>query len=256
MNAPQHDPRSVDDDPTGMRALLRGLPDPGPMPPQLVDRIQASLAAERTGATVLDLETFRARRRPALRPVHWAAAAGLVAVAGGGLLATGSGGGLLTAFSGGTTSASTLSAGAESVARDSAGGAGIAGGPNTGSSVATGSGGPVAVIMTGASWSGTDLGPAARAALALPAPALPEQAADGPASGGPVGTPAGARECADALGVPTDATVLVDLGSHDGAPAALVVATSTTGAHTAYVVGRDCRHGDPQTRVGPQALAF
>lgn len=32
-------------DPTGMRELLRGLPDPGPMPSDLVDRIHASLAA-------------------------------------------------------------------------------------------------------------------------------------------------------------------------------------------------------------------
>ena len=36
--------RPVEDDPTGMRALLRSLPDPGPMPDHLVRRIQATLA--------------------------------------------------------------------------------------------------------------------------------------------------------------------------------------------------------------------
>ncbi len=39
------DPES-EDDPTGIRALLAALPDPGPMPASLVDRISASLAAE------------------------------------------------------------------------------------------------------------------------------------------------------------------------------------------------------------------
>ena len=35
-----------DDDPTGMRALLSSLPEPGPMPADLVARITASIAAE------------------------------------------------------------------------------------------------------------------------------------------------------------------------------------------------------------------
>ena len=38
--------RTLDPDPTGMRALLRSLPDPGPMPEGLVERITTSLAAE------------------------------------------------------------------------------------------------------------------------------------------------------------------------------------------------------------------
>ena len=35
-----------DHDPTGVRALLAALPDPGPMPPELIHRINRSLAAE------------------------------------------------------------------------------------------------------------------------------------------------------------------------------------------------------------------
>jgi hypothetical protein len=43
-----HTPGAGDenDDPTGVRALLSALPDPGPMPPELIRRISDSLAAE------------------------------------------------------------------------------------------------------------------------------------------------------------------------------------------------------------------
>ena len=42
-----HDDRTpVEHDPTGMRALLSSLPDPGPMPEDLVARITAALAHE------------------------------------------------------------------------------------------------------------------------------------------------------------------------------------------------------------------
>ncbi len=66
------------DDPTGMRALLSSLPDPGPMPTDLVERIEARLAVEQAhraqqassrGADlrsdgVLDLAAERSHRRP------------------------------------------------------------------------------------------------------------------------------------------------------------------------------------------------
>ncbi|KAB7745521.1 hypothetical protein GA707_06280 [Nostocoides sp. F2B08] len=42
-------PGDEDHDPTGVRALLASLPDPGPMPPELVRRISESLAAEQNG---------------------------------------------------------------------------------------------------------------------------------------------------------------------------------------------------------------
>lgn len=47
-------PGSEDGDPTGIRALLQGLPDPGPMPADLVARIEARLAAERAHLPVPD----------------------------------------------------------------------------------------------------------------------------------------------------------------------------------------------------------
>lgn len=93
-----HDPDHDHDDevdPTGIRDLLAGLPDPGPMPDDLVRRIEARLEVEQTvreqessrplgrhADRVVDLATERGRRRPA-RTLGWlgAAAAGLFVTA-------------------------------------------------------------------------------------------------------------------------------------------------------------------------------
>ena len=71
---PEGVPTGNDDaDPTGMRDVLSSLPEPGPMPEDLADRICASLEHEQRlraqphwGATapVHDLAQQRARRRP------------------------------------------------------------------------------------------------------------------------------------------------------------------------------------------------
>lgn len=79
-------------DPTGMRALLSSLPDPGPMPEDLVRRIEARLAVEahaaagstcreRSADRLVDLAAERSSRRP-VRTVA------LLGVAAAGLLAT------------------------------------------------------------------------------------------------------------------------------------------------------------------------
>ena len=81
-----------EDDPTGIRALLASLPDPGPMPDDLVERIGARLAVEQAhreqgGATsfaarsdsVIDLAAERSHRRPGRTvALMGAAAAGLL----------------------------------------------------------------------------------------------------------------------------------------------------------------------------------
>ena len=46
VSHPHDDTAPVEHDPTGMRALLASLPDPGPMPDDLVARISAALEAE------------------------------------------------------------------------------------------------------------------------------------------------------------------------------------------------------------------
>lgn len=91
---PEPDDHLPDDaDPTGIRELLAGLPDPGPMPDDLVRRIEARLEIEQTARAqeaphslgrhanrVVDLATERSRRRPGRTlAVLGAVAAGLVA---------------------------------------------------------------------------------------------------------------------------------------------------------------------------------
>lgn len=96
-------------DPTGVRAILAALPDPGPMPLDLVQRITASLAVERArcevmartdgspsdgNATVRSLSTARERRPWGARLPLIAAAASIVVLAGAvvmGLFVMGSG---------------------------------------------------------------------------------------------------------------------------------------------------------------------
>lgn len=254
MNAPQHDPRSVDDDPTGMRALLRGLPDPGPMPADLVARIQASLAeqphpqhshAEQPhaagGGRVVELEGYRSRRTARKGP--WlAAAAGLLAVAGGGVIASGGPTSMIAALGGGHSSASGVPASVERSPQDTA--------------ASAGSPAQVRVVMTNGAWSGTDLAAAASAALGARGTSAPTVNPSTPSSPalGAIATADGGRDCATALGVPADSTVLIDLGTHDGAPTALVVATTAQGQRTAYLVGRNCRTGHSELRIGPQPL--
>ncbi|GGK73681.1 hypothetical protein [Ornithinimicrobium pekingense] len=86
------DPEAHEHDPTGIRALLSALPDPGPMPQDLVERIEARLAVEhahREQATagglgsrsdsVVDLAAERSHRRPGRTvALLGAAAAGLL----------------------------------------------------------------------------------------------------------------------------------------------------------------------------------
>jgi hypothetical protein len=106
---PEHGSEGHEDDPTGVRALLASLPDPGPMPVDLVRRIEARLAVEQAhrehgspdglGArsdSVFDLAAERSHRRPG-RTVAMlgVAAAGLLVatVAIGELAGLGSAGG-------------------------------------------------------------------------------------------------------------------------------------------------------------------
>lgn len=84
----QLDGPGTEEDPTGIRDLLRTLPDPGPMPEDLVDRISALLDAEQERrreadaapeVPVVDLATRRSRRRPGRTLAYLgAAAAGLL----------------------------------------------------------------------------------------------------------------------------------------------------------------------------------
>jgi len=244
----------VEHDPTGMRALLAGLPDPGPMPPDLVTRITAALAAEAgtdagatasaapSPATVVPLP----RRRLGLR--HLGVAAAVVTAVGlGGVVLSGGASSLTASITAGGSSDSAA-AGGESVSKDAAGAGGRAVAPLV---PAAGTGG-VVVVMSGRSYTAADLADGARELLARPPEALPPLGAEAPGIG-PIGTPIGARACADALGVPADAGVLVDVADVDGRPGAVLV-TATGDTHSAYAVDRSCTTGNTGPASGPVAL--
>ncbi len=254
MNHTHDDDAPVEHDPTGMRALLAGLPDPGPMPDDLVARITAALDVEATAPALHAVPEADAspvgtvvplRRRPWTR--HLAVAAAVVGAVGiGGLALQVSQGGLTAAFD-----ASSSGGGADSGASAEEGSKAAAGGsapqlaPDAGSS-------RVVVVLTERAYASGDLAAGARLTATETGDGLRDLAAEAPTLG-PIATPIGARACADALGISPTAGLLVDLARVDDRPAAVLVATDETG-RTAWAVERSCTTGDPALITGPTSL--
>lgn len=249
MTAP-HDfhPESLDEDPTGMRALLSSLPDPGPMPDDLVDRITASLAAEQAGP-VLD-ELAERRRRLPRRPILIAAAAALVVVAGGTLLSSGLPGTIVASVQAGGAAASDESAGSGSESRAYADAAGE---PKAATGFGTEN---VVVVHSGTGYAAADLGSEAATLRdsALVGNARVEGTDDSAGVSAGVASLAGARACASAIGVPESSSVVVDVATVDQAPAAVLLAEAADGTGTAYAVGLFCGPGDPDVVAGPVSV--
>ena len=222
--------RPVEHDPTGMRALLANLPDPGPMPDDLVARISAALQAEvRSGGSAVDDgpdavgSVVPLRRRSRVRYLGLAAVAAVAA----GVLGLG-------AYAG---------AGADSKAEAQDRPAAAA--PEAGS-------GEVVVVMSGVDHASKQLAVTARALDEGGLDPLRELAAESPALG-PIATPVGARACADALGIPAGAGILVDVSEVDGAPAAVLVVHDGAG-RSAWAVERSCPSGTTGPISGPVPL--
>lgn len=243
-----HDDRTpVEHDPTGMRALLASLPEPGPMPEDLVSRITAALAAEAdagsssssSGATVVPLP----RRRLQLK--HLGVAAAVVGALGLGGVVVSTAANDLTA-SGGADSAQD----ARSADDGSAQGGAESGPEAPGSGFVPPAGtGEVVVVMSGRAYDAATLGDGAGLLVRAQDEPLRSLAAESPGIG-PIGTPIGARTCADALGVPSSAGVLVDVAEVDGRPAAVLVVDAGAGT-TAYAVERSCTTGTTGLIDGP-----
>ncbi|GAA4115830.1 hypothetical protein GCM10022415_12510 [Knoellia locipacati] len=261
-----------DTDPTGMRALLRGLPDPGPMPDDLVARIQSSLAdlplpearpgtSREDGLRAVSRGTESAHGAP--RPSWWArngsrAAVAAVVLLGGGAVASdqlgllGSGG---DSASSGTT-ADSSAGGSPADQRAEGPTDGDESGPQSGSDndgrsaagpVQTGQ---VVVTKSGRTYTAGGLATEVdRDSAAAPTAPL---TAESPGIG-PIGTEIGVRSCLVALGLPRNAAARVDLALVDATPAAVLVVTRD-GGRTAYAVGRDCTLGNPSLIAGPIQL--
>lgn len=236
---PVEPPASPDDDPTGVRALLSGLPEPDPMPSYLVERIHASLnaaqsqrAAGFSGALVTPLRAT-SRRRPgrALFAVAGAAAVVLLAVVGTGLLKANQ-----TELS--TTSAASIPTGHQ--------GASSAPPPAASDRAAPAAPAVPAPIQIGASgtrYTKADFAAQARSlGAAVSNPGQPKAA--GSLGIRQTDTQAGLTECLSGLGVVGVRIVHADLAFYEGVPAMIIVATTNNGP-IAYAVGRDCSKANP-----------
>lgn len=244
-------PPEPDEDPTGVRALLSSLPDPGPMPADLVARISASIAAEQSSRSAADLApVVPLRRRGVWRAAGIAAAAAVLIGVGGVAMITGNSPGDVSALFGGRDNHADTAASAESgAAKDSQSltdsGAGAA--PRMSSPV-----GEVTVHHSGTAYTAAGFATQARSMLSTPGTPIPSLSAEAP-SIGPIGTETGIRTCLSALGADPSAVVTADLGTFDGIPAAVLVLTTDTG-HTAYAVQRICSTGQAALLAGPTQL--
>ncbi|MFL6078443.1 MAG: hypothetical protein ACJ714_00805 [Ornithinibacter sp.] len=265
----QHDDTApVEHDPTGMRALLASLPEPGPMPDDLVARISAALVVEAQrgdgieqmwsldhdadasgardagGDTATDAgaQVVPLRRRLGLR--HLGVAAAVVGVLGvGGFLVRSVPGDVMAAF--GTTAGSSDSAAvAEDAPAADAGKLALVA-PPAGS-------GDVVVVMSGVDHAADRLDVTARQLDDGTLDPIADLTAESPAIG-PIATPIGARACATALGIPADAGILVDVSEVDGASAAVLVVHSDAG-RSAWAVDRSCTSGNTGLIRGPVPL--
>ena len=230
---------SRDDDPTGVRALLSSLPEPDPMPAHLVERINASLAAEQalraaqaSSASVAPLLT-RARPRPArlmFAIVGAAAAVVLAVVIGNNMFSVRHS----ASISGSAAAASTSSGppaadGAQPPAAAKA--PALAGHGTTPSLVQIG--------QSGIRYTRADFVAQVRTLRSTPFEPITGESS----SIGPAGTTIGLIECLSAIGATKAQVVRADVGFYQGQPAVIIVAT-TNGIATAYAVGRQCSQKD------------
>ena len=220
-----------------VRDRLRGAADLGPMPDDVVARLDAALAAARSETPVASLA---ARRRPSRLPRLLAAAAAVVVVGGGGVWLSQD-----HSLSG----ASSSSAGGGSVAMADSVPPSVAvllsGKDYTDAAAVQDLAEDTLDESTPSSGSAPDatpgLGTKDEGRTTLMAPQDTESATSDPAQ-----RPAAekALACTKSLGVDPDSVLAVEIATWRTTPAALVVHTTTDGAEV-VVVALDCVPGDP-----------
>lgn len=236
-----------DEDPTGVRALLSGLPEPHPMPAHLVERINASLAAAQAqraqaqravssaGGSVAPL-VASSRRRPGrvlFALAGAAAAVTLIAVVGGNL------------FQSGTTATDTSASGALSSAPRESGGAEPQVAPGKAATDSASTPPLIQIRRSETHYTKVDFTAQAqtlRGAVIGPEPsATPYSPAFARAAR--LGTAVGLTDCLRAIGADRAQTVRADIAFYEGEPAVIIVAT-TAGIPMAYAVDPGCSSAD------------
>lgn len=259
---------SEEPDPTGVRDLLAGLRDPGPMPDELAERIRRRLADEqheRTGSRAAT--PLHPRRRTRWVPVLAAAAAlvvggglawttlrpltgaddsaGSVAESGGSAGEAGDEAADDAAPSSSTASASSTSASSTSTETGSASSTPTQTGSSTqsGDGQARGKAAPM-VLMSGDDYTGDRFAAQARRQLSravdLSGPIGPSASTGSTGSTGTVDIEHCAARARELSG---GRPVLLDVARYDGAPAVVVV-TDHAGTRQAWALPTGC-DGDP-----------
>lgn len=223
-------PDDFENDPTGMRDLLRSLPDPGPMPQDVADRITAALAEEQQGRSDADRGNVTPLTRTA-RPAKGT---------GGGRRWMQAVGGLVAA----AAVAAVAVVGVNSLRHDNAPTSALPPG-STQSSVS----GDQLVGRMQVQSTGTDYTPASFNTQAA-------SMATGSASGQPdagiltefgsLTKPSALLACARSIGgslLNDPSSIKVDLATFQGKPAVVIVVTNE-GKKTAFAVSSTCSKGD------------
>ena len=253
MNAPQNPggPSSYHDDPTGVRDLLSSLPDPGPMPDDVMARVQSALSQEQAsragtasdnvtpligrrtsdtaaadGASPVS-DTSRGRRRW-LTPVAGLGAAAAIAVGALGV--------------------------SQAMKSDSDDPPAAAQPPAA--SQSQGSSNPfdkVSIQNSGRSYTAAGLATEAVSLKSQTGSIDPTRAEA--ASLGPIATAPGLLDCLKVVGSSalTADHISADLGTYEGKPAVIVVITDD-GKSNAWVFSRQCTQGSGKI-AGPTQLA-
>lgn len=248
---------STDDpthDPTGVRALLRGLSEPGPMPDDLVQRITASIAAEeqaRAGSTGTVVPMRRRRVWPQVAAV--AAAVAMVAIAVPAALSGNGAGDLVSSLRGeaGHDAASSASTTAESGVQ---GAAPTSVAPRTEDGTpdarVTGAVGTITLTVSGTAYTSAGLTTQAQKASEQ---VKGTHAQSAPGTRGPADTDTGLRACLTALGVAAWHPIEADLASYEGTPAVIAIVVGDTG-RVVYAVPPDCDAAHPRVLAGPLTM--
>jgi len=236
---------AADDDPTGVRALLSALPEPGPMPEHLIQRIHLSLAAEQAqraaafpSDSVSPLLTHRRWRpgRPLLAMAGAAAGVVLVAAVGTTIFAVNqpaatSSNAVLGVTSGPQADTREAAPSATGKSADDKAAAGSAAAP------------PVIQIRTSETRY-TAVGFVTQARILRDTPLPESKPQDAKRAGSvPAEPDLGLTGCLSAIGAARAQVVRADAAFYEGQPALIIVA-STNGIPMAYVVGRQCSKAD------------
>jgi hypothetical protein len=208
-----------------VRDLLSSLPDPGPAPPDVVDRLEATLrrlsaetappgadpAGGTAASTVVPMRPASTghRRRPLL-----AVAAAAVLLAGGGF-----GLSRLVPHTGGADSTAAGAAMSDSGRKEAV--------PSQ----------DLHSTASGTSYSRARLAAQVQQVLS----AAPTAGLSAPQ--GPLATASGIAECLAAIGAPRVTPLLVDVARFEGHPAAVIVLPTDGGGREIWVVAPTCRPG-------------